>query len=81
MASIGNEIIVKQECRPCWVNGKKGLFHRWLVKKNIITQGEYAVGIIEFENGVIREINSENIFFCDRKIKEYGFNNKEREEE
>lgn len=80
MASIGNEIIVKQECRPCWVNGKKGLFYRWLVKKNIITQGEYAVGIIEFENGFIREINSENVFFCDRKIKEYGFNNKEREE-
>ena len=73
MASVGTDIIIRQEYRPCWVNGKKGLFHKWLVKKDFICQNEYAVGLVEFENGSIEEIKSERIYFSDRKVKKYVF--------
>lgn len=29
MASIGSEIIVKKELRPCYVDGRKAMWHCW----------------------------------------------------
>ena len=73
MASVGTELIIKQEYRPCWVNGKKGLFHKWLTKYDLIYKSEYAKGLKKKKNGHIGEFNSENIQFCDNKFTEYDF--------
>lgn len=35
MARLSEEIIVKPELRPCWVNGEKALFHKWIVEEKV----------------------------------------------
>ncbi len=71
MASF-NDIVIKQELRPCYINRKKALFHRWVHTKNLLGQ-EFEVGIVEYENGQIEEVTPNNIKFCDDKLKEYSF--------
>lgn len=78
MASYSDIIISTNEYRPCFTCGQKGLFHRWIVKYDVIYKNEYVKGLVEFENGHIAEISREDIQFCDNKLKEYDF--KEREE-
>ena len=77
MASC-TDIIIKQEYRSCLVKGKKALFHKWLTKYDLIYKSEYAKGLVEFENGYVGEFKSEDIQFCDNKIKEIYFENKKR---
>lgn len=77
MTSFSN-IEIKQGLRPCYINGKKALFHLWIKKKDIVMQNEYIVGLIEFVDGIVEEIKADKIRFCDSKIKEYDF--KESEE-
>ena len=71
MASF-NDIEIRQELRPCYINSKKALFHRWIHTKNLLGQ-EFEVGIVEYENGQIEEVTPNNIKFCDDKLKEYLF--------
>ena len=33
MAELIKEIVVKPELRPCWVNNKKALFHKWITEE------------------------------------------------
>lgn len=80
MASF-TDIIIKQEYRQCLVKGKKALFHKWLTKYDLIHRSEYAKGLVEFENGCVGEFNSEDIQFCDYKIKEYAFEKGKETEE
>lgn len=75
MASC-NEIKITQEYRTCTVNGEKALFHKWVHTKNLLGQ-EFEVAIVEYEDGQIEEVTSNNIKFCDNKIKEYILNNKQ----
>lgn len=72
MASF-NDIVIRPELRPCYVNGKKALFHFWIRKKDIVMQSEYIEGLVEFIDGTVEEINAKNIRFCDSKLKEYCF--------
>lgn len=58
-----NEIIIKNDLRPCYVNGTKALFHKWIEKEQPVIKiscyssgtKEYAKRIFEFykENNVI----------------------------
>ena len=72
MASLNNEIIIKSELRPCLVKDKKALFHKWVHTKNLLGQ-EFEVGIVEYENGQVEEVTSNNIKFCDNKVNKYIF--------
>lgn len=73
MASF-NDIEIKQELRPCFINGKKALFHLWIKKKDIVMQSEHIKGLVEFADGIVEEIEAEKIRFCDYKTREYAFN-------
>lgn len=75
MASF-NDIEIKSEVRPCYINGKKALFHLW-VKKYDIFKNEYFNGLVEYENGNVEEISADLIRFCDHKTREYSFEESE----
>lgn len=83
---LNREITIKQELRPCMVNGQKALFHCWEHKKQVIppstmrgghSGGEIAVtlGIIEREDGTIHEAYAYEIRFIDMKAEQYFFEN------
>lgn len=68
--------------RPCLVDGKKALFHRWYEYSNVIepslligggSGGEIKIlfGIIEDESGQVRKVDPTSIRFTDNKIREY----------
>ena len=72
------------EMRPCTVNGRKALFHRWAdraqtVGESILRGGHGAgqlwqvVGIVEYEDGTVREEYPNDIKFVDEKMREYCF--------
>lgn len=76
--------VTTAEYRPCVVQLKKALFHRWTHKSEIVPpsplrgghsggvlSGEF--GIIEFEDGTIAEVEPQKIRFIDEKLKEYDF--------
>lgn len=66
---MNSEIIIKTiDYRPCYVNGKKALFHKW-------TNNDIgcARGIIEYEDGTIDIVVPYEIKFCDYKLNEYAF--------
>lgn len=60
--------------RPCIVNGKKGLFHRWYQYL-----GE-PHGLVEFEDGTIEMCFYGTIKFCDNPFPKYNFERKEEED-
>lgn len=78
MASYSDIVISTNEYRPCFVFSQKALFHRWIIKHEMVYKDEYVKGLVEFENGHVAEVDKEDIQFCDNKFKEYNF--KEREE-
>lgn len=76
MASL-NEILIKPEYRPCFVDLKDGrerkaLFHKWNMKEDLFKK-QYAMGLVELENGKVLEVYYSQIRFIDNKIKEYCF--------
>lgn len=71
MASLDSSIEIKQELRPCFVNDRKALFHKWVHNKDMINiQQEYEMGIVEYEDGHIDTVYPKQIKFCDEKINE-----------
>lgn len=66
MASLTQEIVIKNELRPCIAKGKKALFHKWIEEANIAIKLTYA--LVEFENGVIKRVDPEEVTFCDGKL-------------
>lgn len=82
MASMGNEIIIKKELRPCAVHGRKALFHEWSHVSTIrdaVLRGTVSgvvfdtFGIVEYENGVVERVLPCDIQFLDNKCSEYCF--------
>ena len=78
------EITIKMELRPCTVNDRKALFHKWSEKSKIIEPSPMigghsggvikgTSGIIEYEDGTIAECHPYEIKFLDGKFKEYYF--------
>ena len=75
MASLGPKIIIENVLRPCFVDGKRALFHRWedkaeLVGESLLRGGHRGgqrravVGIVEFEDGTVKEVYPSDIQFA-----------------
>lgn len=84
MAGLGDMKIVSNEYRPCIVNEKRALFHRWIdiaytVGAEMTVWGKAAgqvkdtLGIVEYEDGTVNTVKPGEIQFCDDKIREYAF--------
>ena len=58
--------------RPCFVDGKKALFHRWTAY-NVI---DYA--IVEYEDGTVDIVHPQSIRFLPGKFDEYNFTMKQK---
>lgn len=88
------EQIIKLLCaeyRPCFVEGKKALFHRWTEKKEIAApslmrgghsggQLQQAFGIVEYEDGSVAEVYPHKIKFVPGKMNQYSFPEERSEE-
>lgn len=76
MAKFSDEIIIKQELRPCIVTYEKsevkGLFHKWIEITDLIRY-KITVGLVELEDGRMDEVPTSKIKFIDNKIKEFCF--------
>lgn len=82
---MSNEIVIKTiDYRPCYVNKRKALFHKWAEEAYPVPpsyilpndkggQKTYAVGIIEYENGTVAEVEPNCITFADDLISQYVF--------
>ena len=84
MARLGDLILKTSEYRPCLVNDEKALFHRWEDKSNVVAPSlmiggapggtiRYTVGIVEMEDGQVKQVEPSSIKFLDNKISEYIF--------
>ncbi|MGN0180389.1 MAG: hypothetical protein ACI4DY_13280 [Monoglobaceae bacterium] len=80
----GFNVTLGIEYRPCYVKGKKALFHRWADKAEVappsVLQGGHnsgqlwrVVGIIEYEDGTVHEAYPDEIRFVPGLMVEYCF--------
>ena len=82
MATLSGEIkFLTSEYRPCVVDGKKALFHKWEHRAEARGVGGYLKGqeepktiplaadfaIVELENGQVKEVEPWKIKFLDSK--------------
>lgn len=75
MHNVISTIKVDWGYRPCIVNGKKGLFHKWIEYRH----EPYA--LIEHENGKVEMYHCYDINFCNSPFADYSFERKEDEEQ
>lgn len=85
MAAHNNTItITGAEYRPCYVDGKKALFHRWvdcrkIVEPSVLKGGHgggviaRTFGIVEYADGTVAEVAPSTIRFDDDKLSDYAF--------
>jgi hypothetical protein len=103
MASLSSKIVITHELRPCYVDGKKALFHRWIdketpimkinamltekaleriadkIKNGIIPPSgdvvlqKTVLGIVEYQDGTVAEVEPTSIIFADFEFSEYAF--------
>lgn len=78
-------IVQENEYRPCWVRGKRALFHRWVnTAKPTLPKGQEphegaryyqfrnTQALVEFENGAVELIYPQQVRFVDGgHFKEY----------
>lgn len=68
--------------RPCMVNGRPSLFHRWIERRWVVEASPMVGGhptgqcvmplaIVEDQYGTIHEVRPSEIRFVDEKINEY----------
>lgn len=80
MAGLGGTITVEGERRPCLVEGKPALWHRWTSRCEIVPPSIYKGGhlggniaacfaLVEFEDGAVAEVNPERVRFLDTAAK------------
>lgn len=81
---MSKDIIVKNDYRPCYVNDKKALFHKWEeyakpLPPSMSIIGDkggqlwHTVGLVAFEDGTIEEVRPCDIRFADNLISQYAF--------
>jgi hypothetical protein len=67
MAALTTCIEIKMECRPCFVNGKKAMFHKWVESSQQL--GNYSFretfALVEYEDGTVKKEPLDNIKFAD----------------
>lgn len=84
MATLRDITIKTSEYRPCIIEGKKALFHRWEEVAKVIPPSpmvgghnggivKMTLGIIELEDGVVTEVYPHKIRFCGTQHNEYCF--------
>ena len=77
------------QLRPCYVDGVKALFHNWgrhsrVVEPSPMVGGapggtvSYILGIVEFEDGQIKQVFPEKIKFVDKMFDEYYWKGKSK---
>lgn len=76
MASLDSKIYIETELRPCIVDGRKALFHKWDKERNLLNQ-EDIVALVEYEDGQVDTVTRNRIKFVDNKIKEFCFESEE----
>ena len=73
------DIEICMERRPCYVNDKRAMFHRWVEKieaqkfiqiftsdpPSAVVQLKDTFALVEFENGKVELVRPENIQFAD----------------
>lgn len=74
----GKVLITTSEGRPCWVDGRRAIFHRWIDsarpakargKENDPAAPHFQLynvhGLVEFEDGILRRVWATDIQFAD----------------
>lgn len=69
MAGLDATFMLIPERRPCFMAGRKALFHKWIVDGRNNT----TVGLIELEDGSVHKVLPDRITFCDNEIQQYVF--------
>lgn len=70
--------------RPCIVDGKKALFHKWIEQKWVVPPSPFIGGepggqisqnyaLVEYEDGKCAFVNPLNVKFLDYSFKKYCF--------
>lgn len=82
---MNQDITIKTiDYRPCYVNGKKALFHKWCEYAKPLPPSASifgdkggqlwaTLGLVEFEDGTIKFVDANSIKFCDNIINQYVF--------
>ena len=76
MAGLDGVLEIRGMLRPCLVNGRKALFHRWMERRWLVDasplQGGHPGGLcamtmalVEDERGQIREVYPREVHFLD----------------
>ena len=66
-----NEIVIRTtEYRPCYVAGRKALFHRW---EDYGDQFKKTLAIVEFEDGTVDAVNPKLLKFVPGIMENYTF--------
>lgn len=60
------EFILRWDLRPCWVNGKKALFHSW---------GQ-PQAIVEYEDGTVGLVMPCEVKFADEMVSQYTYDDR-----
>lgn len=75
---LGEIVTPEDQLRPCWVNGRKALFHRWvnnahpvlprgaeLNENNRYFQFRRTEALVEYEDGTVGRIYPDAVQFAD----------------
>ena len=84
MANMGEITVRTSEYRPCFVDGKKALFHRWLEYAMVIEPSpmvgghrggeiKYTLAIVEYEDGTLDQVNPSRVRFVPGIMNDYDF--------
>lgn len=71
-------INIGSELRPCFVDYREALFHRWAECDGCLVSGEDCEsiraikGIVEYEDGHVDMVDPDEIRFIDDKFKNYN---------
>lgn len=80
MATINNAIMITPHTRPCWVDGRRAIFHRWTdsarpVKPRGMEDDETAEhfqlhsihALVEYEDGTVERVWPNTVHFADSR--------------
>lgn len=87
------DFTIRQEVRPCTINGIKALWHRWVNVSQIVPPSNLRGGhnggviantlaLVEYETGLVRMVEAQKVHFLDSRCKfdQYIFDEPPKEE-
>lgn len=62
-----NDITIKTERRPCFVNGKKAIWHKWVERGEVLNGYSLreSFALVEYEDGSVKEEYPQDVKFAD----------------